>query len=257
MDTVRQGGLGSYDLAGKIAVVAGGSGAIGTATARRLAAAGATVVLGCREQDDRVREIVSGLPGYGHWAVSLPVDDTEAVNRAASLVGQRHGAAHVLVNAAGTTRQIDHNDLDALDDTLFDEIFRVNVRGVYSTIRAFRRWLVSGGDSIVVNVSSLSSETGKGSSIAYCASKAALDTMGKSLARVLAPEVRVIGVSPAAVDTGFVPGRSREAVLAQANRSPLRTVVDADDVAVSIMGAITQLRLTTGAVVLVDGGWHL
>ncbi|MFI9381945.1 SDR family NAD(P)-dependent oxidoreductase [Kutzneria sp. NPDC052558] len=257
MDTVRQGGLGTYDLAGKVAVVAGGSGAIGGATARRLAAAGATVVVGCRKEDDRIRKLVADLPGHGHWAAPLPVDDTEAIDHAASLVGQRHGAVHVLVNAAGTTRRIDHDDLDALDDDLFDEILRVNVRGVYSTIRAFRPLLVSGGDSVVVNVSSLSSETGKGSSIAYCASKAALDTMGKSLARVLAPEVRVIGVSPAAVDTGFVPGRSREAVLAQATRSPLRTVVDADDVAVSIMGVITQLRLTTGSVVLVDGGWHL
>jgi 3-oxoacyl-[acyl-carrier protein] reductase len=257
MDLVRQGGLDTYDLTGKVALIAGGSGAIGSATAHRLAAAGATVVLGYRRHGPHVSDILATLPGEGHWALPLPVDNTEAVDLAATEVGDRHAAVHVLVNAAGTTSKINHSDLDALDDNVFDEIFRVNVRGAYSVVRAFLPLLRSSGDAVVVNVSSLSAETGKGSSIAYCASKAALDTMGKSLARVLAPEVRVIGVSPAAVDTGFVPGRSREAVLDQARRSPLRTVVAPDDVAVSILGAVTHLRLTTGAVVLVDGGWHL
>lgn len=251
---MRPGDLEPYDLTGKVALVVGGTGAIGRATAHRLAAGGATVVLGCRTT---ANEILAGLPGDGHWSVPLPVDDTAAVDAAAILVAARHPAVHVLVNAAGTTRRIDHDDLDALDDAVFDEIFRINVRGAYSVIRAFRPLLRAAGDAVVVNVSSLAGSSGKGSSIAYCASKAALDTMSASLARVLAPEVRVINVSPAAVDTEFVPGRSRQAVLDQASRSPLRTVVGPGDVAVSIMGAITHLRLTTGTVVLVDGGWHL
>jgi 3-oxoacyl-[acyl-carrier protein] reductase len=113
------------------------------------------------------------------------------------------------------------------------------------------------GDAVIVNVSSLSAVTGLGSSIAYCASKAALDTMGMSLARVLGPEIRVIGVSPAAVATDFVPGRGRAGVEKQAATTPLRTVAEADDVALAIMSAVTHLRLTTGSTIVVDGGRHL
>jgi 3-oxoacyl-[acyl-carrier protein] reductase len=110
---------------------------------------------------------------------------------------------------------------------------------------------------VIVNVSSLAAVTGTGSSIIYGASKAALDTMGMSLARVLAPEVRVVSVSPSAVATDFVPGRSREAVERQAATSPLKRVTEADDVALAILGAITHLRFTTGTAILVDGGKHL
>jgi 3-oxoacyl-[acyl-carrier protein] reductase len=163
----------------------------------------------------------------------------------------------VFVNAAGTTRRIAHSDLDALDDTIFDEIYRVNVRGTFSVARAFAPLLKASGDGVLINISSLSAITGKGSSVAYCASKAAVDTMGQSLARVLAPEVRVIAISPAAVDTAFVPGRDRNAVEAQARKSPLRVLVDPDDVAISVVGAVTHFRLATGTVVLVDGGLHL
>ncbi|HEX3779586.1 MAG TPA: SDR family oxidoreductase [Pseudonocardiaceae bacterium] len=257
MEAVRQGGLGTFDLAGKVAVVVGGSGAIGFATVERLAAAGATVRVGARRPDARLDAAIGRLPGDGHRALRLPVDDSAEVDRAAASVLDRYGRVDVLVNAAGTTRKIDHDDLDAMTDEAFDEIYAVNVRGVFSVVRAFRPLLRAAQDAVVVNVSSLSAQTGLGSSIAYCASKAALDAMGKSLARVLAPEVRVIGISPAAVDTDFVPGRSRSAVEAQASRSPLRTVVAPDDVAVAIMGAITHLRLTTGTAVVVDGGWHL
>jgi len=81
--------------------------------------------------------------------------------------------------------------------------------------------------------------------------------VGKSLARVLGPEIRVIGISPSAVQTGFVLGRSREAVEKQAAASPLQRVTEADDVAVAIIGTITHFRLTTGSTILVDGGKHL
>jgi len=257
VDGLRLGGQGVYDLAHKVAVIAGGSGGIGAAAARRFAAAGATVVVGYHRGRERADAVVADLPGEGHWSVQLPVDDTAAVDKAARLVGERHGKVDVFVNAAGTTRRIAHSDLDALDDATFDEIYRVNVRGTFSAARAFAPLLRASGDGILVNISSLSALTGKGSSVAYCASKAAVDTMGQSLARVLAPEVRVIAISPAAVDTAFVPGRDRNAVEAQARRTPLQILVDPDDVAVSVLGAVTHLRLATGTVVLVDGGLHL
>jgi 3-oxoacyl-[acyl-carrier protein] reductase len=257
MTEARAGNLGEYNLAGKVAVIAGGSNGIGAATARRLAAAGATVAVGYNTGEERAAALVAGLPGAGHLALRMPMADSAALRAAAAEVEARLGRCDVLVNSAATTRAVPHADLEALDDELIDQVLITNVRGPFATIRAFAPMLKRSGDGIIVNISSLAAISGSGSSIIYGASKAALDTMGMSLARVLGPEIRVISISPSAVATDFVPGRSRAAVEKQAAASPLRTVTEADDVALAIMAAVTHLRLTTGSVILVDGGKHL
>jgi 3-oxoacyl-[acyl-carrier protein] reductase len=117
--------------------------------------------------------------------------------------------------------------------------------------------LRASGNAVIINVSSISAFTGIGSNIAYCASKAALDTMTISLARVLAPEVRVLCVSPGAVATNFVVGRDRAAVEKLAQATPLKRVVEAEDVAAAIMACITHLKTATGTRIVVDGGRHL
>ncbi len=257
MSGLRPGGDGPYRLEGRVAVVTGGSSGIGAATAHRLAEAGARVAVGYNSGADRAAAVVAGLSGEGHRAIPLPMEDSDAIRAAAATITRDMGRADILVNSAGTTRAVPHADLDAMDDDTFDRILRVNVRGPFATIRAFAPLLRASGDAVIVNVSSLSATTGLGSSIAYCASKAALDTMGLSLARILGPEVGVIGVSPAAVATDFVPGRGREAVERQAAATPLKRVAEADDVALAILAAVTHLRLTTGSTIVVDGGRHL
>lgn len=257
MGQIRAGGQGEYKLAGRVAVVTGGSGGIGAATARRLAEAGARVAVGYNAARDKAEKVVGELAGEGHIAIHIPMEDSAAIEAAAATVRKQFGRADVLVNSAGVTRAVPHADLNGLDDDTFDRILKTNVRGPFSTIRAFTPLLREGGDSIVVNVSSISATTGLGSSIAYCASKAALDTMSLSLARVLAPEIRVLTVSPAAVATDFVPGRGREGVEKQAASTPLKIVAEADDVALAILGGITHLRLTTGSALVVDSGRHL
>lgn len=253
----RPGNLGEYGLQDRVAVVTGGSGGIGAATVRRLAAGGATCVVGYNSGEDRARALVAALPGRGHLTLRTPMESSDALRAAAAEVEARLGRCDVLVNSAATTRAVPHADLEALDDALIDRVLVANVRGPFATIRAFAPMLRRGGDGVIVNVSSLAAVTGTGSSIVYGASKTALDTMGMSLARVLAPEVRVVSVSPSAVATDFVPGRSREAVERQAATSPLKRVTEADDVALAILGAITHLRFTTGTAILVDGGKHL
>lgn len=259
MAELRQGGCGPYPLKGRVAVVAGGSGGIGAVTAKQLAADGAQVVVGYNSSAERAEEVVAELGGReaGHMALRMPMNDTAALNAAAALVEATYGCAHILINSAGITKAVPHANLDDLDDESFDHILITNVRGPFATIRAFAPILKKGEDSVIVNVSSISAETGLGSSIAYCASKAALDTMSKSLARVLGPEIRIITVSPAAVATDFVPGRGREGVEKQASITPLRRVCEPDDVAMAILAAITHLRNTTGSVIQVDGGRHL
>lgn len=257
MGEVRAGGKGEYRLQGRVAVVAGGSSGIGAATAVRLADVGAFVVIGYNNGRERAETLARKLAGKEHFALKIPMESSATIAAAVDVVRSRLGRADVLVNSAGITQAIPHADLDGLDDGIFDKILITNVRGPFATIRAFAPLLRASGDGVIVNVSSISGTTGLGSSIAYCASKAALDTMSFSLARVLAPEVRVLTISPAAVATDFVPGRGRDAVERQAASTPLKTVAEADDIALAIVAGITHLRLTTGSAVVVDGGRHL
>ncbi len=242
------------DLKNKVAVITGASGAIGAAAAQRLAQAGAKIVVGYNSQPDKAGAVVAALPGSGHSALRIPMLETPLIREAAAIVERDHGRCDVLVNSAGFTRMIPHHDLEALTDDLIDSIFAANVRGPFATIRAFAPLMKRSGNAVVVNISSIAAVTGTGSNIAYGGSKAALDTMALSLARILGPEIRVLTVSPAAVDTAFVPGRTTAMVEKVAATTPLKRVVQADEVAQAVMAAVVNLTSTTGWIIPVDGG---
>jgi 3-oxoacyl-[acyl-carrier protein] reductase len=244
-------------LAGKVAVVTGGSNGIGAATVRRLAAAGARVVVGYNKGAARAAALIGEIAGDGHRAMRIPMEDSTQIRDAAPAVQNEFGRADILVNSAGFTRMIAHSDLDSLDDDLIDAILTASVRGPFSMIRAFVPLLRRLGDAVIVNVSSIAASYGTGSNIIYGASKAALDTMSMALARVLGPEIRVVCVSPGVVNTSFVPGRTQEMMDKAAAATPLKRAVEADDVALAIMACITHLKHTTGSVITVDAGRHL
>ena len=244
-------------LDGKVALVVGGSGAIGAATCRMLAHAGATVVL-THKPGERSTEVARGilkeLPGAGHLAHPADIADTASLLRVRDAIAERHGRLDILVNAAGFTKPVPHTDLEALDDELIDRMFQVNWRGQFAAIRTFAPLLKRSGDGLIISISSISAFTGVGSSIAYCAAKAGIDVMTKALARVLAPEVRVLAVSPGVVDTHFVPGRGANFNDKVSASTPLRRIAQADDIAAAITACATMLGYSTGHIVQVDGG---
>jgi len=187
----------------------------------------------------------------------IALEDTAGIYRLADDLRASHARLDILVNSAGFTTPIPHADLDALDDDLFERILVANARGPYSVIRAMLPLMRASEEGVIVNVSSVAAFTGSGSNIAYCAAKAALDTMGMSLARVLGPRIRVLSVSPGAVATDFVAGRGRDALETIAASSPLKRVIEPEDVADAVMACILHLRATTGTRIVVDGGRHL
>ena len=241
-------------LDGRVAVIAGGLGAVGRATAARLAKLGARVVLLHRKPPAEAAAFLATLAAGAHLGIAASVTDSAALAAAAREVSERCGRADILVNTAGFTQPVAANDLEALTDELIDDIFKANWRGVFATIRAFHPLLAASGDGLVVNVSSIAAFTGVGSNLAYAASKAGLDVLGKGLARALAPQVRVMTVSPGALDSGFVPGRGAEAHAKIAAGTPLKRIGTADDVAAAIEACATTLRFATGQVLVVDGG---
>lgn len=245
------------DLSGRTALVTGGSNGIGAATVRALAEAGARVIVGYNAGKHRAQHLCDTIPGSGHGIARLPLEDPAAIRSAIAALQPGTSKLDILVNSAGFTEPIAHGDFETLDDATFERILVANARGPYSVIRAALPLLRGSEDAVIVNVSSISAFTGSGSNIAYCAAKAALDTMGVSLARVLGPKIRVVTVSPAAVATDFVAGRGREALEKIAQATPLKRMTEAADVADAIMASITHLRTMTGARVIIDAGRHL
>jgi 3-oxoacyl-[acyl-carrier protein] reductase len=238
----------------KVVVVTGGSGGIGSEIVRAFALAGATVAFTYRNAKEGAERLLEQLGPRGHWARGLDVDDSAALNALAADVKRRHERCDVLVNCAGTTRFVAHSELDALDDELIDRIFRVNWRGAFASVRAFRPLLSSTGDALVVNISSIAGVTAMGSNIAYCASKAALDSMTRSLARALAPAIRVVSVSPGLVDTEFVRGLDQNWRDEQARRTPLGRLATPQEVGAAVLAVATTLKYSNGCIIPVDGG---
>ena len=241
----------------KIALVTGGSNGIGLSTVKMLADKGATVIIGYYNGKDRAKNILDTLPQNNHTTFQIKLEDHKTTESLADKIKEKYGRLDIIVNSAGFTKPIPHKDIEMLDIKTFDQILIANARGPYSIIRSLMPLLEKSSEAVVINVSSISAFTGSGSNIAYCASKAALDTMTMSLARVFGPKIRFLCVSPAAVATDFVQGRDRDALEELAKKTPLKKVVEPEDVALAIIGCITHLKTATGTRIVIDGGKNL
>ena len=238
----------------KVALVTGGSGGIGSEICRRLAADGCTVYVGYAGNKERAEILAGDLPGLSHESIHADVTSQESLDAVALQIQEKHGELNALVNCGGVTRPVPHENLVELDDELIDRIFRVNWRGPFATIRAMEPVLRAAEDPVVVNISSIAGVTGVGSNVAYCASKAALDSMTRSLARALAPDIRVVSVSPGWVLGEYAAKADPVMLQAQVDATPLGALATPADVAAAVSAVIHHLKMTTGSIIPVDGG---
>ena len=240
-------------LQDKVAVVTGAGGGIGSAISRILAEAGASVVLTYRKSKEQTEAVAAGLAGENHLVIQAPVDDSGALARLASEIGERYGRLDILVNNAGITRQVDHDNLDDLDDELIDSIFRTNWRGAFACIRSLKPLLAAGDGGTVINISSIAGRTGIGSNVAYCASKAAMDSMTRSLGRALAPKIRVVSVAPGWTEGPLADRMDPAMVKGQRDRIPLGRLGKPEDAAKAVLAAAALLTFSSGSIIPVDG----
>jgi len=241
-------------LDGRVALVTGGSKGLGAATARLCAEAGARVVVTFGSDAATADELVASLPGTGHRASHTPAQDTAAIEHLAASIGATESRLDILVNNAGSTRVIPHADLRALDDDFFDFVLAVNLRGPFAMVRACQPLLAASGQGLVVNVGSVSGLRGGGSNIAYAAAKAGLHAMTMSLARALAPAIRVVAVAPSLMETPMTEMWTPAQRAQRIANNPLRRIAEPEEVAAVILGLATTMTFVNGTVIPVDGG---
>jgi 3-oxoacyl-[acyl-carrier protein] reductase len=244
----------------RVAIITGSSSGIGAATALELSRRGWRVVINYSKSADKAQEVASQCAEA--ITVQADVSDDAACRRLMQAALDKWGRIDALVNNAGSTKFVAHPRLDELSAEDFQHIYATNVISSFQMSRACAPALKASGHGAIVNVSSLAAQWGTGSSIAYAASKGALNSMTYSFARVLGPEVRVNAVLPGYVDTPWHPGgygaeRAAEHARRYAESNVLKATCSAEDVADSIVWLIEGAPKTTGETIFVDGGTHI
>lgn len=240
-------------LDGKVALVTGGGTGIGRATCLLLASEGADVAVNYSRSLNEAEATAADIRALGRNSIAIRTDVSveSAVREMVDRVVGELGRLDILVNNAGTTVFVPLADLEALTDDAWDPVFDVNVKGAFYCARAaIARMPEAGGQ--IVSVASIAGTCGQGSSIAYCASKAALISLTKSLAVSQAPRIRANAVAPGIVNTRWVKGWE-EFVRVNREATPLQRVAEPEDIANAILGLVVN-ELVTGQVLVVDGG---
>ena len=248
----------------KVCVVTGSLSGIGAATARLYAGNGWNVVVNYSRDPAPAEAVAAQCEALGAEVLVVKADVSQDADcrRLAAEVEARFGRADVLINNAGTTKFVDLKDLDGLEAEDFHRIYSVNVIGAYQMTRALAPLLRKNVGSGVVNVSSVASIMGRGSSLAYMASKGALNAMTVGLARSLAPKVRVNAIAPGLVETPWLQeGLGAEAYQRGVDwykgRAALEAVITPEDVAETAWYLGASAAKTTGEVILVDAGLRI
>ena len=238
----------------RVALITGSATGVGRACAVRFAQLGFAVVVNYSKSEDDAVETARLCEAYGArvQVIAASVADDAQVKAMVGHVVEAFGGIDVLINNAGTTRFLAHDDLAAVTDEIWDEIFQVNLKGAFYCSRAAMPFLKARQGSIV-NVSSVAGQSGQGSSIPYCASKGALNTLTKSLARAFGPDVRVNAVAPGPILTRWLEGREAQ-IQKYLEQAPLGKAATPEDIADAVVFLAVGTALTTGQILVVDGG---
>ncbi|MFO1007209.1 MAG: SDR family oxidoreductase [Planctomycetaceae bacterium] len=243
-----------------VAIITGGGTGVGQATSKQLAQLGWSVVVNYSRSKSEAESTMAEIVAAGGKAIAVQADvakDADCRKLVEETI-KAYGRVDLLVNCAGTTEFIPFPELDQATDEVWQRLYQVNVVGPFHCARAVKEAMLTSGGGQIINVSSVAAQLGQGSSIPYCCTKAALDNLTVSLARTLAPHIRVNGIAP-----GFIAGRWTQAGLgdrydtfveAYEKTLPLGKVCTPDDIAAGILSLVNGSPLVTGQTLTVDGG---
>ena len=242
-------------LLDRVAIVTGAGTGIGRAIAETFAREGAKVAVNYSRSREAAEEVVAGVRAAGGTAIAIAADVADAAQVATLIdrVNGQWGRLDILVNNAGWSTRIPHDQLDSLTDEIWDRTFDTNLRGAFYAIRAAVPLLRKQSGACVVNIASVAGMTGMGSSVAYAASKGAMITMTKSLARALAPEIRVNAIAPGFVRTRFASWPASAFDQGEAV-TPLGHLATVEEIAALALYLAADAGSVTGETIVVDGG---
>ena len=251
-------------LKGSVAVITDSSSGIGAAIATLFAQYGCHVVITYSRTEEGARSVAETCEREGVRALVCQADVSidDDCRRLVDQTMAAFGRIDILISNAGITKFCPHGDLGGLDQQDFLDLYAVNTVGPFQMTRAAEKALRANGSGHIINMASVAGLAGVGSSIAYAASKGALITMTRSLARVLGPEIRVNAVCPGVVQgewlkQGLDETRYQTMLEKYEAAAPLKKTASPETVADVCLGLIIGGDLTTGETVLIDGGAHL
>ncbi len=238
------------------ALVTGGSRGIGKAIALRLAKENIRVAFTYNQSVERAKNVLSemhSISDLNHLSIKTDISNSEEILDLSKVLNDQFGKLHILVNNAGWTEFINHKKLKELTVDIFDKIFQIHLRGSFLCIMEMEKLLKNSEEALIINMASIAANSGVGSNIAYCAIKAGMINMTKSLARSLAPKIRVNAISPGLTDTDLTKGwdsyRSE-----QIKKTPLGRLGTCDDIANTVWSLFSEMKYVTGQNIIVDGG---
>ncbi|MDO7905968.1 SDR family oxidoreductase [Paenibacillus sp. JX-17] len=241
----------------KVALVTGGGTGIGRAVCLALADRGVTVAVNYSKSREEAGETVRLIQEQGGRAAAFcaNVSDDSQVRQMTEDIVHQFGGLDLLVNNASITAHIPYSDLEACTDEVWDELLGVNVKGMFHTARAAYPYMRQSGHGAIINLGSIAGTTGRGSSLPYAVSKAAVHGLTKSLAHALAPAVRVNAIIPGAVPTRWWQGQE-ERMQQLAPNLLLQQIASVEDIAAAVCGALEQEAMT-GQLITIDSGQTL
>ncbi len=247
----------------KVAIVTGSATGVGAAAALMLAQRGCNVVINYTKSEKEAKETERECQAAGAETIIYQGDiGEESVCRGmAQAAFDKWGRLDYLINNAAKTKFNPYENLDGLSADDFLGIYRVNVVGAYQMVRAVAPFMRKAGRGSIVNNSSIGGVTGIASSMAYAASKAALNMMTQSLSLVLGPEIRINAIAPGAIQTrwlqgGMSPEQYQQFLVAAADMVPLKMVPTAEQIAEALVWFLEGASAVTGEVLMVDAGLH-
>ena len=243
-------------LKGKVAIITGGSTGIGREIALSISKEGASVAINYSRSKIEAEETGEEIRKIGTRAMLIQADiskEDDVINMMKK-VYTNFGRLDMLVNNAGYTEFVPHKDLQSLTEEMWNKIFSVNVKGNYFCSKEVVIYMLKNGGGSIINIAGTAGITGLGSSIAYCASKAAIISLTKSLALSLAPEIQVNAISPGVVEnTRWCRGKEDFNKIAR-KETPMKRLARTTDIAETAVFLFTSSHFITGQNIIVDGG---
>jgi 3-oxoacyl-[acyl-carrier protein] reductase len=242
-------------LKDQVALITGGGTGLGRATALQMAREGAAVAVNYNRSQEAAEAVVAQIRDAGGRAMAVQADVSEDP-RVRDMVGRvlsEWGRVDVLVNNAATTQFIELADLEGLTEDVWDRILSVNVKGTFFCSRAVAPAMKRQKSGRIINIASIAGLTGRGSCMAYCASKAGIISLTQSLAVALAPDILVNAIAPGFMETRWTEGKEDFRAYSL-ERTLLQRVATPDDIAEVIVTFAADARYVTGQILRVDGG---